>query len=94
LADDDVGYIGTAEAAEPLDEEDGPITRSSFEAAEKASLNDPLIAAAGTENLSWTTRFVILALIVAACFAFVRANTPRRTGPAGRHGAYEKGALP
>ena len=47
-----------------------------------------------TEDLSYVTKFVILAVVVAACYAYVRAHSPRSTGRAGRHGAYEKGGLP
>ena len=47
-----------------------------------------------TDNLGWLTKFGLLAVIVAVCIAYIRANTPRRTGPAGRHGAYEKGGSP
>ena len=80
LSDRMTGYIGTAEPAEPLNEdEDEEITT---------------INALSTEDLSLVTKFAIFAVIVGACYAFVRSRTPRQTGFAGRHGAYEKGALP
>ena len=47
-----------------------------------------------TEDLSLLTKFIILGVVVAVCYAFVRSRTPTRTTFAGRHGAYEKGALP
>lgn len=53
------------------------------------SLEEP-----STQDLSLMTKLVLGAIIVAVCYAFVKAYSPRRTGPAGRHGAYEKGGLP
>jgi hypothetical protein len=61
----------------------------------KAPLYDQAKAAitSSSEDLSMMTKFIIFGLIIAACYGYVRAHSPRRT-PAGRHGAYEKGALP
>ncbi len=84
FADADAGFTGTAEPAEPLDEDEVVV---------------PVVGSAGSKelssaDLSWTAKLIILALILAACFAYVRINSPRRTGRAGRHGAYEKSTLP
>ena len=46
-----------------------------------------------TEGLSLMTKLICLAFVVAVCYGYVRAHSPRRTVPAGRHGAYEKGGL-
>jgi len=92
------GYTGTAEPAEPLNEEsegEVPLSSKPIEKATSA-LHEHTVAAPklSDENLGWTAKLIILAVIVGVCFAYVKVHTPRRTGPAGRHGAYEKGALP
>lgn len=87
------GYTGTAEPAEPLNEDEDVVVKAS-EAMEQTKIQvDSIISSPATENLSWLTKFILLALIVGACYAFVKSYSPRRT-PAGRHGAYEKGGLP
>ncbi|KAK5164096.1 Peptidyl-prolyl cis-trans isomerase B [Saxophila tyrrhenica] len=86
------GYTGTAEPAEALNGA-GDERLLSGESVKKAAAELQDAVKLSNEPLSWTLKLFILALIVGACFAYVRVHTPRRT-PAGRHGAYEKGALP
>ena len=90
--------MGTAESDGPLDEDDDEkvvlathedLGEATFQEQKGASLSD-----LSTADLSLVTKFGIFAVIVAACYAFVRSRGPRRVGPAGRHGAYEKGGLP
>ena len=93
-----VGYEGTAEPAEPLNEDgDDKIVVDEPMGApvpdqQAAPLSMPVDLS--TEGLTLITKLICLALIVAVCYGYVRAHSPRRTGPAGRHGAYEKGGLP
>ena len=93
LTDGWTGYNGTAEPVAPLNEdgEEGDTAHQPILDQEKTlpELGDP-----SAEGLSLITKFFVLALIVGVCYAYVRAHSPRRTGPAGRHGAYEKGGLP
>lgn len=89
------GYTGTAEPVEPLEENIGSELPSTGAREKTASLHEHSVtpAALGDEDLSFTTKLFVLALIVAACYAYVRMHSARRTGPAGRHGAYVKGAV-
>ena len=81
--------MGTAEPAEGVDlSEEMVATFESLAGGAGDKTGDP-----STEDLSLVTKFGILAVIVAACYAFVRSSAPRRTTMAGRHGAYEKGGL-
>ena len=85
-----VGYMGTAAPAEGVDLSGETVaTFESLEGGVGVKMAD-----LSTEDLSLVTKFGILAVIVALCYAFVRSRTPRRTTMAGRHGAYEKGGLP
>lgn len=43
-----------------------------------------------SEGMSFTFKLFLVACILLACYMFVQAHSARRTGPAGRHGAYEK----
>ena len=49
---------------------------------------------ATSEDLGFLTKLMIFGVIVGLCVLFVKMNSPRRTGYAGRHGAYEKSGLP
>jgi len=96
------GLEGTAEAAVPLNEdpvEDVAAKVGSVvnDAAAKAGekVEDLKYAAsdatgASAEGLSLMAKLVGAVIIVGACVAFIRAFSSRRTGLAGRHGAYEK----
>lgn len=96
------GLEGTAEAAVPLNEdpvEDATAKAGSVvdDAAAKAGekvegLKQAASDATGAsaDGLSLMAKLVGAAVIVGACVAFIRAFSPRRTGMAGRHGAYEK----
>jgi hypothetical protein len=92
------GYTGTAEPAEPLNEGgevEGLLSGEPLKKAAESVQNNVVDAVKpSTGDLSWTMKFFVLALIVAACFVYVKMHSPRRTGPSGRHGAYEKGMLP
>ena len=90
------GYPGTAESAEPLDEEDEEVTLKPAESLGEAVQDrfEHVVGGLSEEGLSWFTKFIILAVIVGLCVGYVRMHSPRRTGHAGRHGAYEKGGLP
>lgn len=70
----------------------GEETLATFETSKDAAGGSS--ASLSTEDLSLITKFGIFGIIVAACYAFVRSRSPRRTTLAGRHGAYEKGGLP
>lgn len=50
--------------------------------------------AAASEDIGLFTKLIIFGVIVACCVGYVKLNSPRRTGFAGRHGAYEKSGLP
>jgi hypothetical protein len=80
--------VGTAEPVEGVVLDEEPV--ATYEALKDGgALGKDL----STEDLSLITKFGILAVVVAACYAFVRSRSPRRTALAGRHGAYEKGGL-
>jgi hypothetical protein len=82
--------MGTAEPAKGVDlSEEMVATFESLEGGVGDKTGD-----VSTEDLSLVTKFGILAVIVALCYAFIRSRTPRRMTMAGRHGAYEKGGLP
>lgn len=80
-------------AQHPPSLDDKPIGETS-----KSRLNDhegeiieELGSAAAEEDLSLFVKLCIAAVILALCYAFVRAYSPRsRSTVAGRHGAYEK----
>lgn len=61
------------------------------------AVHDPVasIKDLSTDDLGLLTKMIIFVLIVAACYAFVKSRSPRRTPLAGRHGAYpsEKGGM-
>lgn len=80
-----------------LDEDGAQKAAFNYEDLDGTTIRDNKAAtlqSLSTEDLSLVTKFIILAVVVAACYAFVRSHGPRRTGLAGRHGAYEKGGLP
>ena len=102
-----LGYPGTAEPAVPLNEEE-PIAKAPPPQLEdhigetsKTPLNDhesEVIAEFGepasVEGLSLFMKLGLAGIILAACYAWVRAHNPRSSrASAGRHGAYEKGGL-
>ena len=94
-ADVGVGFAGTAEPMDGVELDEEPV--ATFEGLGGSSLQDITAASIkdlSTEDLSLVTKFIIFGVIVAVCYAFVRSRTPTRTSFAGRHGAYEKGALP
>jgi len=94
-ADAGVGFAGTAEPMEGVELDEEPV--ATFEGLGSSTLQDltgASIKDLSTEDLSLVTKFIIFGVIVAVCYAFVRSRTPTRTAFAGRHGAYEKGALP
>jgi hypothetical protein len=83
----------TDNAPPPPSLDDKPIGETS-----KSRLNDheggaieELDRIAAEEDLSLFVKLCIAAVILALCYAFVRAYSPRgRSTVAGRHGAYEK----
>ena len=89
---------GSAEAAVPLNEAaDDPDAYVKMEQSDGTpqlgkSVSDGLAAATG--DLGLFTKLIIFGAIVGLCVLFVKLNAPRRTGYAGRHGAYEKSGLP
>lgn len=89
------GIEGSAEAAEPLNEgvEDVYVKA---EVDGTPQLGKSVSDALGTvtEDLGLFTKLAIFAVIVGLCVVYVKLHTPRRTGYAGRHGAYEKSGLP
>ena len=91
-----VGLEGSAEAAEPLNEavEDVYVKAEQGDGtpALGKSVSDSLAAA--SEDLGLFTKLIIFGLIIAMCVVYVKMHAPRRTGYAGRHGAYEKSGLP
>ena len=92
MADKGIGLEGTAESADGVDLSEDPV--ATYEDLKGAAVAPGSSTELSTEDLSLLTKFGIFAVIVAACFAFVRSRSPRRTALAGRHGAYEKGSLP
>lgn len=87
---------GSAEPSEPLNEDTmGHVNAAVGETVEKplhqhqeevvAELGDP-----ASVGLGLMTKVLIFVAIIGVCFGFVKLNSPRRTGVAGRHGAYEK----
>lgn len=86
-----VGYNGTAEPREPLNEggEDLPlkVELEHEPLSDTFKVEESKVEELSTEGLSLMTKLIILGLILGACYAFIKANSPRRT-PAGRHGAY------
>jgi hypothetical protein len=94
---DSTGYTGTAEPVGPLEENIGlesPVGLTGEEHMAIPHENTVTPSSLADEGLTWTTKLFFLALIVAACYGYVKMHTARRTGPpAGRHGAYVKGAV-
>lgn len=94
-----LGLEGTAEAREPLyegaadDEVDGRVEVDGDGTAALGKTVAEKLSAAG-EGIGWFTKLAIFAVIVGVCGVFVKSHAPRRTGYAGRHGAYEKSGLP
>jgi hypothetical protein len=50
----------------------------------------PQLDSTSEEGLSIVVKLCLAGVIFAACFAFIRTCSPRRSGVAGRSGAYEK----
>lgn len=84
------GLEGSAEAVVPLDEE----TVAGVKADSQLGKSFTGTLSAASEDIGFLTKLMIFGVIVGLCVLFVKMNSPRRTGYAGRHGAYEKGGLP
>jgi len=88
---------GSAEAVGVLDEdeEEDVVVKAEVDsmATPPKAVLDALPGNAA-DGLSLFAKLGFLALIVGVCAAYIKMHTPRRTGYAGRHGAYEKGGLP
>lgn len=89
------GLEGNAEAREPLNEDvmgaAAGVEKTAVPALGK-SVSDALASA--NEDLGLLTKLAIFGAIVGCCVLYVKLHSPRRTGYAGRHGAYEKSGLP
>ncbi|GAB7359381.1 hypothetical protein MBLNU230_g6032t1 [Neophaeotheca triangularis] len=89
------GLEGSAGSTEPLNED----TTEDVNAAVGETLDKPLhqhkeeiiaeLGGPGAMGLSITNKVFIFFAIIGVCFGFVKLNSARRTGVAGRHGAYE-----
>ncbi|KXS99987.1 hypothetical protein AC578_808 [Pseudocercospora eumusae] len=93
------GYAGTAEAAEPLSadetfDSDDVVAQAKASVKEQVNSHINIEKVPAGEGLTLPVKLFLVGAIVAACWMFVKAHGARRTGPAGRHGAYEKSGLP
>ena len=104
FTDECAGLEGTAEPAVPLDEfpaaseQAPPVDITGEETRMKSQDPIDVVAQLGettaaAEGLSLLMKLGLAGLILAACYGFVKANSPRRTAHAGRHGAYPEKIL-
>ncbi|KAK5124020.1 Peptidyl-prolyl cis-trans isomerase B [Meristemomyces frigidus] len=106
----DEGIPGTVEPAVPLDEEEtvgagkaappAPLDDDHIGGTSKSPLQDHAsevvaeLADSSAQGLSLLMKLGLAGTILAACYGFVRAHSPRSSRvPAGRHGTYEKGGI-
>lgn len=93
-----LGLEGSAEPVGPLNEEEldvvGKVGVGAGDVSSQLGKSVKDTLAAASDDLSLFTKLAVFAVIVGVCVAYVKMHSPRRTGHAGRHGAYEKSSYP
>lgn len=79
--------------AEQVKDTKDKVVKEASQAKDTIAKNAKIETPGADDGLSLFTKLFLGGLIVGACFVFVRLNTRRRAGFAGRHGAFPKGGI-